>query len=123
MNSAHGAGPHAGEWTYRAPVLRWLVSRGWRGWALLAILVIGFDVAAAALGGETMTNSVGRWFRQPSTAWIVVPLVLYLVAHLTVMPLRYDPLDRSYAFLRKRVNHPTAPAPAREPVNSGHGNG
>jgi hypothetical protein len=101
-----------------------LVSRGWHGWALLAGFVIAFDLAATALDGETMTVSVRRWFRHAPAVWILVPVLVYVVAHLTVMPLRYDPLDRTYAWLHKRIHvrHP-APPPPTQPVNVHPGNG
>ena len=124
MNFGHDPGSGAARCLAFPLVLRWLVSRGWHGWALLAGFVIAFDLAATALNGETMTVSVRRWFRHAPAAWIVVPVLVYLVAHLTVMPLRYDPLDRTYAWLHKRINHPTAPAPPPPPPVDVHpGNG
>jgi hypothetical protein len=105
--------------------MRWLVSRGWHGWALLAILVIAFDVAAAALGGEPMTNSVRRWLRHAPAAWVAVPLLVFLLAHMTVMPARYDPLERTYTWLYKRTHQPHRTTPVEPPpATDGHpGNG
>jgi hypothetical protein len=85
-------------------MVRWFVSKGWHGWVALLVLVVAFDLTATALGGETMTDSVRRWFHHRPTQWIVVPVMLYLVVHLTVIPWRFDPLDRTYVWLRNRVH-------------------
>ncbi|MBV8951623.1 MAG: hypothetical protein JOZ99_12165 [Actinobacteria bacterium] len=97
--------------------MRWLVSRGWHGWALLAILVIVFDVAATASGGETMTATLRRWLRHAPASWIAIPLFLYLIAHMTIIPLRYDPLQRTYTWLYNKTHQP-APPPPPEPTSS-----
>ncbi len=90
---------------------------------LLGVFVIAFDVLAAALGGQTMTATARRWFRQTPAVWIVVPVVLYLLAHMTVMPLRYDPLDRTYAWIHEKVNPsaPPSPPPTTGDVTPGNG--
>lgn len=93
-------------------MVRWFVSKGWHGWVLLAVVVVAFDVAASMLGGETMTDSVRRWFHQRPTQWIVVPVILYLVVHLTVIPWRFDPLDRTYVWLRRTTS--STPPPTSE---------
>lgn len=101
------------------------MSRGWHGWALLAILVLVFDVAATALGGETMTSALRRWLRHTPAAWLAVPLFVYLIAHMTIMPLRFDPLQRTYTWLYNKTHQPKparTPAPA-PPVEYQHGNG
>ena len=91
-------------------MLRWFVSRGWHGWVVVAIFVVAFDVAAAALGGETMTDATRRWFHRTPGQWFVVPVMVYLVVHLTVMPWRFDPLDRTFVWLRRTF------APVSRPV-------
>jgi hypothetical protein len=85
-------------------MLRWVVSRGWHGWVVLLAVVVAFDVAATALGGETMTDAARRWLRHGTSQWLAVPLVVYLVLHLTVMPWRYDPLDRTFVWLRRKID-------------------
>ena len=51
--------------------MRWLVSKGWHGWALLLALVVAFDVAAAVWGGESMTDAARRWFNHGIGRWFV----------------------------------------------------
>jgi hypothetical protein len=86
--------------------MRWMVSRGWHGWALVLIVVVVFDVFAATLGGESMTDAMRRWFGHGIGRWFVLALLVYLVAHLTVLPWRYDPLDRAYVWLRGKTHQP-----------------
>ena len=94
--------------------MRWLVSKGWHGWALLLTLVVAFDVAAAIWGGESMTDAARRWFNHGIGRWFLVLVIVYLAVHLTVLPYRIDPLDRSYEWLQRKfgpntnfVNPPT----------------
>jgi hypothetical protein len=82
--------------------MRWLVSRGWHGWAMLLGLVIAFDIAAARWGGESMTDAARRWFNHGVGRWLIVAGIVFLAVHLTVLPYRYDPLDRGYTWLQKR---------------------
>src|SRR4029077_5573055 len=76
--------------------MRWMVSKGWHGWALLLALIVAFDVAAAVWGGESMTDAARRWFNHGIGRWFVLVGIVYLAIHLTVLPQRIDPLDRSY---------------------------
>jgi hypothetical protein len=94
--------------------VRWLVSRGWHGWALLIAVVVAFDVAAAFYGGESMTDAARRWFNHGIGRWFLLLGIAYLAIHLTVMSDRIDPLDRSYQWLQRKfgpdntyVNPPT----------------
>jgi hypothetical protein len=90
--------------------VRWFVSRGWHGWLLVLAVVVAFDVAAATLGGESMTDAARRWFQHGVGRWFVLAFMVYLAAHLTVLPWRVDPLDRAYVWLRTK----TRPAPVVE---------
>jgi hypothetical protein len=83
--------------------VRWFVSRGWHGWVLLLALVAAFDVAAAHWGGESMTDAARRWFNHSIGRWFVVVLIVYVAIHLTVLPYRFDPLDRSYEWLQRKL--------------------
>jgi hypothetical protein len=87
--------------------MRWLVSKGWHGWVLLLALVVAFDAAAAIWGGESMTDAARRWFNHGIGRWFVLIGIVYLAVHLTVLPYRIDPLDRSYEWLQRRFG-PTA---------------
>jgi hypothetical protein len=87
--------------------MRWFVSKGWHGWALVLGLVIAFDLAAVRWGGEAMTDAARRWFNHGIGRWLIVVGIVYLAIHLTVLPYRYDPLHRGYAWLEKRFG-PTA---------------
>jgi len=82
--------------------LRWLVSKGWHGWALLLGVVVAFDVASAFWGGESMTDAARRWFNHGIGRWFVLVGIVYLAIHLTVLPYRVDPLDRGYEWLQRR---------------------
>jgi hypothetical protein len=87
--------------------MRWFVSKGWHGWALLLALVVAFDVAAAVWGGESMTDAARRWFNHGIGRWFVLVGIVYLAIHLTVLPYRMDPLDKSYEWLQRKFG-PTA---------------
>jgi len=79
-----------------------LVSRGWHGWLLVALVVVVFDVGAAMLGGEAMTDAARRWYHDSIGRWAVGAVVVFLALHLTVLPRRFDPLDRAYTRIRAR---------------------
>jgi hypothetical protein len=99
----------------KGDVMRWLVSRGWHGWVLVLVVVLAFDIAAAIYGGEPMTASVRRWFNHGIGRWFVIAVITYLVIHLTVMPTRVDPLDRTFAWIREKTVRPTVtPPPPRD---------
>jgi hypothetical protein len=99
--------------------MRWFVSRGWHGWVLVLVVVLLFDAAAAVLGGEPMTASVRRWFSHGTAKWVVMAVIAYLAIHLTVMPQRMDPLDRTFVWIRERTSSRSAHAqPAqRHPIH------
>jgi hypothetical protein len=103
--------------------MKWFVSRGWHGWALVAVVVIAFDVGAAVWGGEPMTNAARRWFNDSIGRWLVGALAVFLVAHLTVLPRRIDPLDRAYAALRRHTEKPRLEMPSPEFVREHGGDG
>ena len=63
--------------------------------ALLLAMVVAFDVAAAVWGGESMTDAARRWFNHGIGRWFVLIGIVYLAIHLTVLPYRMDPLDKS----------------------------
>src|SRR5690242_1682794 len=99
--------------------MRWFVGRGWHGWVAVLVVVLLFDVAAAIYDGEPMTAATRRWFANGGAGkWIVVVLMAYLAIHLTVMPQRMDPLDRTFVWIReKTVARRAAPsAPERQPA-------
>ena len=104
-------------------MLRWLVSRGWHGWVLLLGVVLAFDITAALLGGEPMTDSVRRAFHQPFARWVVIATIAFLVLHLTVLPSRIDPLDRAYMWVRERRDKPHFDMPTPKFVREHSGNG
>jgi hypothetical protein len=83
-------------------------------------VVIVFDVAAALLGGESMTDTARRWFHHGVARWFVLGLIVYLAAHLTVLPWRVDPLDRAYAWLQEKRTRPYVnPHPGEYPHGKG----
>jgi hypothetical protein len=97
-----------------------MVSRGWHGWVLVLVLVVLFDVFAATMGGESMTDAARRWYHHGVARWFVLALLLYLAAHLTGLSGTKDPLDRTYAWLRdKTTPTPTQPLPGEYPAGKG----
>jgi len=102
--------------------MRWLVSRGWHGWVILLAFIVAFDVGAALWGGESMTYAARRWFAHGIGRWFVLVAIVYLAIHLTVLPERMDPLDRSNQWLqRKYGNNPTYVNPPIEHAPGGKG--
>jgi hypothetical protein len=85
--------------------VQWFVSKGWHGWALVLLVVVAFDAAAAYYGGESMTDAARRWFGHGVGRWLVVGGLVYLAVHLTVLPYRADPLDRAYEWFQRRVQN------------------
>ena len=82
--------------------MRWFVSKGWHGWAVVLVVVVVFDLLAVRFGGESMTDAARRWFQHGVARWFVIGGVVFLALHLTVLPARYDPLARGYLWFENR---------------------
>ncbi|MDQ1435184.1 MAG: hypothetical protein QOF59_2000 [Actinomycetota bacterium] len=75
------------------------VVRGRYGWALLLLVIVSWDLAAALTNGETLTFTFRRAVSQTAWRWPVLVLIALLVVHLFLpdhIAEKYDPLDRLY---------------------------
>ncbi|MCU1465521.1 MAG: hypothetical protein JWM72_1449 [Actinomycetia bacterium] len=72
--------------------------KGRHGWALLLLVIVSWDLAAALTNSETLTFTFRCAVSQTAWRWPVLALIALLVVHLFLPPRmqRYDPLDRLF---------------------------
>jgi hypothetical protein len=100
--------------------------KGGYGWALVLLVIVSWDLAAALTNSETLTFTFRRAVSQTAWRWPVLVLIALLVVHLFLPPRlqRYDPLDRLFQRIdpveepKKPPNVPpgtpgTSPGPGR----------
>jgi hypothetical protein len=96
--------------------------KGRYGWALLLLVIVSWDLAAALTNAETLTFTFRRAVAQTAWRWPALLLIILLVVHLFLPPRlqRYDPLDRLFQRIDP-VDEPTRPPhPSPGPPDTGH---
>jgi hypothetical protein len=73
--------------------------KGRYGWALLLLVIVSWDIAAALTNSETLTYTFRRAVSQTWWRWPVLVVIMLLVVHLFLpehIAEKYDPLDRLF---------------------------
>lgn len=71
------------------------LSHGSKLWVGLTVYIVAVDLHAAITKRETLSAAWGNACTHPKRRWVVIPLWLYISAHLhRLIPKRWDPLRR-----------------------------